>query len=894
MTKQHKWLILCLLLLASPAARAQPGGWAVNPAQYQYNMTAVAQIHVNGAPSHLLNNYVAAVHAQGQLRGWAAPIRLNGQAYYFLSLYANQYKDEPLTFRAFIGADQKVYESASVLLFKHHKAVGKIAEPLILNFTLGNRPVIYSLSEADYAEGTCGSVLDVQASDNQNTEGDGLTYTLLSSPDAARFYIHPQTGLLSWRWDFVPDFEMPADANGDNRYEVTVRVTDAGGLSAEQTIIVTVKKTIPQAPLVCPQNQTALSSDDGTGNCSSTALNTYVTTASICQSYELSYQLSGATTGSGSGSLPVYQAFGKGVTTVTYTQTGSNAGQCSFTVTVTDVEPPSITCPFNIVRGTDANVCTAIVLYNVVNGDNCIGTSLARTDGLASGAAFPKGITLVGYKVTDAAGLTAQCAFTVTVNDTQAPNIVCPANIARNTDANLCTAAVTYAAPTATDNCGTATAVHVSGGISGAVFPKGQTVVTWQATDAASLTKTCTFTVTVNDAQLPNITCPSNITSNTAPGLCTATVTYAAPTATDNCTGVTAAHLSGGVSGAVFPKGQTVVTWRATDAAGLTKTCTFRVTVNDVENPVITCPSNLTANTTPTSCISAPLTYATPTAVDNCAPAPTVVRLSGPASGSTFPRGSTFVTWRAIDAAGRSSTCSFSVTVNDVTPPAITCPPSVSVTAPPGQCSRPVTYTTPTATDNCSVQSVFLLSGLVSGSTFQQGTTLNTWRALDNSGLSATCSFTVTVNCGSGPSGMTNSLSRQVGNESGMMNRRDTRRSSSIPDLSGQAIHHLSLNLFPNPATTDVVISIENLSEDGGELTVTDAQGRLMGRWRVGCVGSETLTSKSKTLTSGAEPTADSQQPTVNVSDFAAGLYFVTLRSADGQVVTKRLVVQRL
>ena len=110
-----------------------------------------------------------------------------------------------------------------------------------------------------------------------------------------------------------------------------------------------------------------------------------------------------------------------------------------------------------------------------------------------------------------------------------------------------------------------------------------------------------------------------------------------------------------------------------------------------------------------------------------------------------------------------------------------------------------------------------------------------------------------------------------MNDELGMMNNQRVAHSSFT-------IHHLSLNLAPNPATTEVQISMEGLGESGSGLTVFDAQGRTVWQRRVG--SSEALTGGALTLD-------------VSVEKFAAGLYFVTLRS-DGQVVTKRLVVQRL
>ena len=88
------------------------------------------------------------------------------------------------------------------------------------------------------------------------------------------------------------------------------------------------------------------------------------------------------------------------------------------------------------------------------------------------------------------------------------------------------------------------------------------------------------------DETPPTITCPANVVQPNDPGLCSAVVTYPDPVATDNCGGVTVACAP--PSGSVFPVGVTQVTCTATDGAGLVSQCTFTVTVNDAEPPVIT------------------------------------------------------------------------------------------------------------------------------------------------------------------------------------------------------------------------------------------------------------------------------------------------------------------
>ena len=169
----------------------------------------------------------------------------------------------------------------------------------------------------------------------------------------------------------------------------------------------------------------------------------------------------------------------------------------------------------------------------------------------------------------------------------------CPANMTVSNTPGVCGAVVNYTTPVAIDNCPGVTTVRTAGLASGSTFPIGTTVNTYTATDAAGHTATCTFSVTVNDTQAPAITCPANITVNTPVGSCTAVVNFAA-TATDNCPGTTIAYSP--ASGSVFALGTTTVTATATDAAGNTSTCSFTVTVNDGQLPVISAqPSNRSA-----------------------------------------------------------------------------------------------------------------------------------------------------------------------------------------------------------------------------------------------------------------------------------------------------------
>ena len=75
--------------------------------------------------------------------------------------------------------------------------------------------------------------------------------------------------------------------------------------------------------------------------------------------------------------------------------------------------------------------------------------------------------------------------------------LTCPGNIVQSNDPGVCGATVTYTEPSGAA-CGTVTCDHPSGSF----FPVGQTTVTCTSTAGPS----CTFTVTVSDAEAPVIT----------------------------------------------------------------------------------------------------------------------------------------------------------------------------------------------------------------------------------------------------------------------------------------------------------------------------------------------------------------------------------------------------
>jgi hypothetical protein len=300
-----------------------------------------------------------------------------------------------------------------------------------------------------------------------------------------------------------------------------------------------------------------------------------------------------------------------------------------------EVRPCSITCPANIAVSNDPNQCGAIVNYPAPSTGS--GDCGSVTCSPPSGSSFPIGTTTV----TCTAG-GSNCSFTVTVKDTQAPTITCPANIAALTGGpNQSSIVVNYPAPAASDNCPGVTVQ--CNPASGSSFAVGTTTVTCTATDGAGNKSSCSFQVCVS-------TCPANITVSNDPNQCGAIVNYPALNG-GNCGSVSFSPPSG----SFFPIGTTTVT--ATAAGG---SCSFTVTVNDTQAPTITCPANVTATTGGPNNPSVAVNYPAPAVSDNC---PGVTAQCTPPSGSTFLVGTTNVTCTATDHAGNTASCSFTVTV---------------------------------------------------------------------------------------------------------------------------------------------------------------------------------------------------------------------------------------
>jgi hypothetical protein len=480
----------------------------------------------------------------------------------------------------------------------------------------------------------------------------------------------------------------------------------------------------------------------------------------------------------------------KGSTTVTWTITdGMNMAStnCMIVITVTDSQPPTITCPSGspFARNTDPMQCNYTVLgteFDPTFGDNCTGATISNNfnnTNTLTGADLPKGSTTIVWTVTDAMAMSSTtCSIVVEVTDNQPPTITCPvvSPFARNTDVGQCNytvQGVEFDPIVFDDNCSGATITNNfnnSNTLFQADLPKGSTTIVWTVTDAMAMTSTnCSIVVNVTDNQLPTITCPtgSPFARNTDPMQCNYTVLgmeFDPMTFGDNCSGATISNNfnnSASLAGADLPKGSTTIVWTVTDGMAMTSTnCSIVVTVTDNQPPTISCAagSPFARNTDPMQCNYTVLsTEFDPTTFgDNCPGATISNSFNNSASlaGADLPKGVNTITWTVTDGMNMTNTnCVIVVNVTDNQMPTITCPAGspFARNTDPMQCNYTVLGTefNPTFGDNCpgaTIANSFNNANTLAGADLPKGSTTIVWTVTDAMAMSSTtCSIVVEV-----------------------------------------------------------------------------------------------------------------------------------------------------
>jgi hypothetical protein len=261
--------------------------------------------------------------------------------------------------------------------------------------------------------------------------------------------------------------------------------------------------------------------------------------------------------------------------------------------------------------------------------------------------------------------------------------------------------------------------------------------------------------------------------------------------------------------------------------------------ITDTILPVIATLANITQNNDNGFC-GAIVNFVAPNGTDNFSGASTV-QTAGLPSGVEYPLGTTTNTFQVTDASGNTATSTFTVTVTDTELPTLICPENIIQKKEGKLHGIAVSYTLPVGNDNCTGFTITQTEGLASGSVFPLGVTTNTFKIVDASGNTASCSFTVTV-------------------------------VQAITPNNSNANPVLSVVAHPNPATDLVNITVKTDAPKNMTLKLYDIFGMLVG-------------SPIEIIGISTENTIQ-----INVSNFRRGVYVFTLSAENKVLFTDKII----
>jgi hypothetical protein len=380
--------------------------------------------------------------------------------------------------------------------------------------------------------------------------------------------------------------------------------------------------------------------------------------------------------------------------TLTATDEAGNTGNCTYTLTLADQTPPTLTCPVtaNQSLSTDADGNCTYVLGDyrgfATITDNCSSEAtiiVQQNPPPGTPGQTGPGTQTITLTATDEAGNSANCSFQLTVSDDTAPMITCPQPLALEVDED-CMATVPDLTGLAitSDNCDQGAMLTVTQNIAAGTVLSGdgttQSIVL-TVDDGNGLSAMCTTTVTLDDATPPTVLCPAAQNVNLDPTGCQVALPDFSTdlTLSDNCE--TPANLTVQqmpAPGTIVMGANTIVpvTFNVDDGNGNSASCQFNVALQDVTPPTITCPTPAPLTLDGDCAAVLPDFTGQVATTDDCLMTADISLAQLPAEGTilSFDGDQRMVTITADDGNGNTTSCTFTVTAEDTEMPSIVCP----------------------------------------------------------------------------------------------------------------------------------------------------------------------------------------------------------------------------
>jgi gliding motility-associated-like protein len=495
-----------------------------------------------------------------------------------------------------------------------------------------------------------------------------------------------------------------------------------------------------------------------------------------------------------------------GVNSVTLTVTDANSLEttCTAEVTVVDNITPEAICFNEIDVAIDSAGNASITVADINNGstDNCSIDSITidKTNFDCSNI----GANTVTLTVTDTSGNSDTCTTTVNIVDNQGPAVACK-SITVELDANGLATIVPGDVDDGSSDCSGLS----STALSQTTFDcsnLGDNNVTLTVTDNVGNVDSCVAVVTVVDNVKPTVICQNIVAQLDATGNVSISAADVDNGSNDAC-GIDTLTLD--VTDFTCDNiGVNTVTLTATDVNGNSETCTATVTIEDNVPPAALCQAitvqlDATGNAT-----------ITPDQIDNgstdsCGVANTELNIT------TFNCdniGANTVELTVTDNNGNTSTCTTTVTVEDVTPPTALCQAITIQLDATGNATITPEQIDNGSNDSCGIASLTLDTPTFDCSNIGDNTVELT--VIDINGNSATCTTTVTVEDNIPPTLICQDIVVQL-------------NSSGIATITAENVDNGS-----NDTCTNVILSVSettfdcsNVGANTVTLTAVDAYG---------------------------------------------------------------------
>jgi len=423
--------------------------------------------------------------------------------------------------------------------------------------------------------------------------------------------------------------------------------------------------------------------------------------------------------------------------TVTVTAVNGCTSFCSQTVTIEDLNAPSITCPVNISIECDEDT-QPTTTGTATTSDACDPSPILVFNDITLGGSCNQDYIITRtWMSTDASGNTATCVQTISIADNTAPVMTCPTVVSPI----ACGTIPSFGFATAIDACDpTVSFTFATDSLPGTCAQAYTLTRTWTASDDCGNTATCSVSIVVEDTAAPVISCPSDVTASCS--ISTDPTVTGFATATDICDPDVIITYADDLAQGFCPMILTR-TWTATDDCGNVATCVQIIEVSDNTPPQITCAAVIS----PIECGTVPA-FGVPVVTDDCDPAVTITFVTDSTSGFCGQEYTLTRTWTATDECGNTATCSSTIDVQDNTSPVITCPIVVS----PIECGTAPFFGTATATDACDVLVEITFSDIsISGLCLQEYSVTRTWLATDDCGNTASCTSIIVIQDNTAP-----------------------------------------------------------------------------------------------------------------------------------------------